>query len=113
MEKPNDQTIKASKQHRVPTTSAVLSDGTLVEMVYEPDAKRSLFVCYRNGSWRLQERVPIGPSQLLVPYSTENNLLKHDVVLFPSQVQEYDSEEELLGQIQSFIHRYVDVSPLF
>ena len=49
----------------------------------------------------------------LVPYSPGNNLLKNEVVLFPSEPEEYGSEEELLAQIQSFIHRYVDVSPLF
>src|SRR5947199_3333959 len=49
----------------------------------------------------------------LVPYSSPNNLIKHDVVLFPSEPEEYVSEEELLAEIQEFIHRYVDVTPLF
>jgi hypothetical protein len=34
-------------------------------------------------------------------------------VLFPSRAAEYESEQELVEEIQSFIHRYVDVSPLF
>lgn len=112
MERHKEKTTNKTKQHSVPTASAVLADGTLVEMVYEPIARRSLFVCYQNATWRLEDQY-VDSSRLLVPYSPENNLLKHEVVLFPSDVQEYDSEEKLVGEIQSFIHRYVDVSPLF
>ena len=42
-----------------------------------------------------------------------NNLIKHEVVLFPSEPEEYGSEQALIEEIQSYIHRYVDVSPLF
>jgi hypothetical protein len=48
-----------------------------------------------------------------VPYSPNNNLIKNEVILLPSEPEDFGSEEELLSQIQSFIHRYVDVSPLF
>ncbi len=34
-------------------------------------------------------------------------------MLFPTEPCEYGSEEELIGDIQTFIHRYVDVSPRF
>ncbi len=49
----------------------------------------------------------------LVPYSPENNLLVHQVVLFPSGTEEYGGEAELAAAVQSFIHRYVDLSPLY
>jgi hypothetical protein len=39
--------------------------------------------------------------------------LAHEVVLLPSEPEEYGSEDALLPEIESFIHRYVDVSPLF
>src|SRR5439155_7408489 len=45
--------------------------------------------------------------------SPRNNLLTNEVVLFPSEPLEYESEESLVGDIRGFIHRYVDVSPLF
>ena len=48
-----------------------------------------------------------------MPYSPRNNLLVNEVVLFPSEATEYESERELVEAIRSFIHRYVDVSPLF
>ena len=51
--------------------------------------------------------------QRLVPYSPRNNLLANEVVLFPSKAAEYESEQTLVEEIRAFIHRYVDVSPLF
>jgi hypothetical protein len=55
----------------------------------------------------------IDKGQQLVPYSPHNNLIRHGVVLLPSEPEEYGTEEDLIREIQSFIHRYVDVSPLF
>ena len=43
----------------------------------------------------------------------EEYLKENDVVLLPSEPEEYGSETELVAEIQAFIHRYVDVSPLF
>jgi len=35
------------------------------------------------------------------------------VVLFPSEPEEYGPEAELVAEIQSYLHRYVDLSPMF
>jgi hypothetical protein len=61
----------------------------------------------------VEPSVSLGENRRLIPYSPDNNLLKHEVVLFPSEPEEYGSEENLLAAIQNFIHRFVDVSPLF
>jgi len=34
-------------------------------------------------------------------------------VLLPSRAEEYGTEADLVAEVQSFIHRYVDVAPLF
>jgi hypothetical protein len=103
-----------SKQQRpVPTVSAVFDDGSILETVYRPDEKRTAFVLWRAGEWKFEPSISVGPSQRAVPYSANNNLIKNEVVLLPSEPEEYGSEEALLHEIQSFIHRYVDVSPLF
>ena len=113
MNKTPESTINKTRPHSVATASAVLPDGTQMEMVYDPDLRRSFFVCYKDGEWRFEDRIQVSSSQLLCPYSPDNNLVKHEVVLFPSEVQEYGSEERLVGEIEAFIHRYVDVSSLF
>ncbi len=95
-----------------PTVSAVLPDGTLVELLYRPDEDRTLFAVAKDGSVTLEESVLAGERRL-VPYSPANNLLRHEVVLFPSEPAPYGTEEALVAAVQAFIHRYVDVSPLY
>ena len=95
-----------------PTVSSVLQDGTLIEMVYRPLEGRSLFAVSK-GSQVAYERDLLIAGERLVPYSPRNNLLVNDVVLLPTEAAEYGSEERLLEDIRAFIHRYVDVSPLF
>jgi hypothetical protein len=101
------------KERRVATVSAVLADGTLVEMALDPKSRRTSFILAKDGEWHSAGSVPIDSSVQLVPYSPRNNLLAHEVVLLPSEPKEYGSDTALLSEIESFIHRYVDVSPLF
>ena len=101
------------RQKLIPSVSVVLPDGALLEMVYDPSEKRSAFALWQDGKVTEEASFSLASSQKLVPYSPDNNLIKNEVVLFPSEPQKYDSEEQLLFEIQSFIHRYVDVSPLF
>src|SRR3990172_9267044 len=96
-----------------PLVSATLESGAIVEMVYRPKGARTAFVIWERETWRYADRVELGPGRPAVPYSPHNNLIRHEVVLFPSGPEEYGSEAELLGEIQAFVHRYVDVGPLF
>ena len=95
-----------------PIISAVLADGTLVEALYRPDGAKTLLCVGKDGAWRYEQALRHCGVRL-VPYSVDNNLLQHDVVLLPSEPEEYESEEVLVALIRSFIHRYVDVSPPF
>lgn len=114
METDLNKTNQIKKQPKpVATASAVLPDGQLLEMVYDSVAKQTAFALWQDTQWRLEPLWEATPFKRLAPYSPENNLIKHEVVLFPSRPQEYGSEEKLLGEVQSFIHCYVDVSPLF
>jgi CHC2 zinc finger len=106
------QPLKTVKHQATPTPSAVLTDGTLVEMIYDPAQARTRFAVCRNGVVSYEDDF-LMQGQRLVPYSPHISLLVNEVVLFPSQVDEYESEEDLVHAIQRFIHRYVDVSPLF
>lgn len=103
---------KAKKQSARPTVSAVLADGSVVEMVYRPEEQRTLFCILRDGELRYETGL-LENGKRMVPYSARNNLLTNEVVLFPSEPTEYGTEQELVGSIRAFIHRYVDISPLF
>jgi hypothetical protein len=104
---------QVKQQREFPAVSAVLDNGTIVEMVFGPDEKSSAFAVWQDEQCHYETGFAVSPLERLVPYSPQNNLIKHQVVLLPSAAEEYESEEQLLGDIQAFIHRYVDVSPLF
>jgi hypothetical protein len=114
MNQDQDTNEKKKKQPRpIPTVSAVLPKGGLLEMVFDPARNQTAFVIWQDSQFRVEPRFSVSPSKLLIPYSSDNNLLKNVVVLFPSQPEEYFSEAQLLEEVQSFIHRYVDVSSSF
>lgn len=104
---------KADKQRAIPTVSAVLENGALLEMVYRPEERKTAFVLWQDGQWNFHPALPLKAGYRLVPYSAGNNLIRNQIILFPSKPEEYGSEEELVSEVQTFIRRYVDVSPLF
>jgi len=106
------QATKNIPRHKaVPAVSGVFGNGTILEMTYQE--KQTAFIVWQDGKWTRETTFSPDPQRRLVPYSPNNNLIQHEVVLLPSQPEEYGSEENLVNEIQAFIHRYVDVSPLF
>jgi hypothetical protein len=97
----------------VPAVSWCLPDGALVELLYRPEERKTLFALCSAGRWTLQSHIDLDDNARLVPFSPHNNLIKNEVVLLPSEPQIYGSEEQLLSEILGFIHRYVDLSPSF
>lgn len=84
-----------------------------MELVYDPEERETNFAVWDGEAWRLARSVPMADGEHLVPYSPQNNLISNQVVLLPSEPEEYGSEEELVRAVQGFIHRYVDISPEF
>lgn len=95
------------------TASALLADGDLVEMVYDPSERKTQFVRGSGDKWRYEESVLASDAERLVPYSATNNLVKHKVVLFPSEPSEYGDTPALISRIRDFIRKYVEVSDDF
>lgn len=90
----------------------MLPDGRVVELVYREIDGATGFVVGKGEEWEEMESVEAA-GEILVPFSPQNNLLVHRVVLLPSKPLEYGSEEELRAEIAAFIHRYVDLPPEF
>ncbi len=107
-------TSSAEDRAPIPTVSRVCTDGTLIELVYDPlERKTALAVSRFNGLWNIEQSVRIETGDTLVPYSAQNNLIANECVLLPSRPVEYGLKEELLAEIRCFLHRHVDLSPLF
>ena len=101
------------RKQAVPTTSAILDDGTLIELVYNAERRRTFLAIFDAGRWTLQDHVTTSGGITLVPFSPNNNLIANEAVLLPSEPRIYGSEDKLLAELQGFIHRYVDLSPTF
>lgn len=99
-------------RRRRPSAGAVLPDGRVAELLYHPDEGRTAFIVGKGDEWQEVESVDVA-GELLVPFSPQNNLLVHRVVLVPSEPLEYGCEEELRSEVAAFIHRYVDLPPEF
>lgn len=101
------------KPRASPLVSALLRDGTIVETLYNPDVNRTSFAVHRDGQTAEQGALDTADFGRVVPYSRDNNLLTHGVVLFPSATASYGSDDGLLTEIRAFIHRYADLSESF
>ena len=108
------QSSSGTSKHAIPTVSRICADQTLIELVYDA-AKRTtgLAVSRFGGLWNIEQEVRIETGETLVPYSPKNNLITNECVLLPSGPSEFFTKEELIADIQAFLHRYVDLSPLF
>jgi hypothetical protein len=99
-------------QTTVPVVSRCYPDGTLIELLYRPHERQTVLALFHAGRWTVQPHIDVDGSRL-VPFSPDNNLIKNEAVLLPSEPQIYGNEEKLLADIRSFIHRYVDLSATF
>lgn len=102
-----------SESKFIPTVSRIVGD-TLVELVYDPEKRTTGLVVSRfGGLWNLERELKLPNGDILVPYSASNSLIANRSVLLPSMPVDYGFKHELLADIQAFLHRYVDLSPLF
>ena len=106
------QISESAKRTRAPAVSRSLADGTLIELLYRASDSTTAFAVWRGETWTIENEVKIG-GELLVPFSPGNNIIKNEVVLLPSEPQEYGSKDQLLDEIRVFLHRYLDVTPSF
>jgi hypothetical protein len=91
----------------------MMLDDAQIELVYNKERSETAFVVFSGGQFEVKPSIDLPSGNRLVPYSPDNNLIEHKVVLLPSGPEEYGSEVLLLREVKDFIHRHVDVSPLF
>ena len=97
----------------IPIISRTLTDGTLLETLYCPlKSSTSLAMMTPDGRVSISESVEHA-GERLVPYSPRNNLLATGCVLLPAAVGDFEDVGDLVREIRSFLHRYVDLTPLF
>jgi hypothetical protein len=104
------QLIQTSSASRLPKNEvdfAELVDGTLVEMIEDPDnPANSLFAVYKNGTVQIVPSVEC-ENRLLIPIGRENEVIKH--VRLPRGSRPYQSLTLLFGGILKLISDCVDL----
>lgn len=113
MHQPGDGKAKPTKLRSRPTTGHVDDDGTLVELLYDPAKRQTALAVWRDGRWTIEQAVTLPSGERLAPYSPGNALIRHQVVVLPSEPVEYGSTADLAAEIRAYIRWYVDLSPAF
>ena len=103
---------KATEKRRIHAASRVFADGTLIELVFSPEGRQTSFAVAGTGGISTCGTID-AEGETFVPFSADNNLIRHRAVLLPSMAQPYGSREQLRTDIRAFIHRYLDLTPLF
>ena len=102
----------ADGRRAVPTVSNVLPTGELIELVYDASERRTLLATGSPLGHAIEEYVDFGGSRL-VPWSADSELIKHEVLLLPSHPAKFGTIPDLIGEIDAYLYRYVDLSDSF
>lgn len=100
-------------QH-TPIISRVLSDGTILETIFDPAAgMTALAVGHPDGTLNTVPHYDLPDGTRLIPYSANNNLIASGCVLLPSAIGDVGDFGDVIGDIRTYLSRYVDLSPGF
>jgi hypothetical protein len=102
------------KQDKPIYKSTIATDEILCEMVHDHILNTTEYVTMRKF-----EKIKHGIKNIEIngkkyePIPEDTTLIEKNVVLFPSMAEPYKDEEEILKEIQNFIHKYLDVTESF
>ena len=101
------------KQKPILKTS-ILTEDFLYEMVYDRITNTTSFSGgSRDGEVKFLLDAVEWNDKKYQPLPPDYNLVEKGVILFPSLPMPYENEEEILKEIQTFIHKYLDISEVF
>lgn len=91
--------------------SKYIKNNTLYEMVYDK-TKEDVHFVYLDNQLKPQYVDNIKDKNKTI-YPILNNLVKNEVILFPSEVEMNINEKQLIEDIKKFVHKYLQVSRFF
>ncbi|MCB9798536.1 hypothetical protein H6758_02320 [Candidatus Nomurabacteria bacterium] len=83
-------------------------DGYLYEMILDPNDGKTYFVGLVDGEVKIREE--FGDTK---PFPATHDLIAYGAIMLPSEATKYGSQAELITEIQTFIHKYLEVSPFY
>ena len=105
---------KEERQEKIILKTSITTPNELYEMVFDRSENKTSFIKIdRDGKIEtLLEEVEIGGRKYR-QLPSDYNLVDKNVILFPSLATPYESEEEILTEVQHFIHKHLDISEVF
>ena len=102
------------KQKAILTSFAAPTDGSLLEMLYNPNSDpETFFARYKGGVVDyVDSHQESGTGKLILPYKP-GKIIRTNTIHFPSQVDSFENEIQLLRLINDFIYKYLQISPFF
>ena len=92
--------------------ASIIVGNQIAETVYDPVEKKTRFATFTDNEVRYVEAVKTNGEDIY-PLDARNDIVSKNVVLLPSEATEYGTEAELIALIQTFIHKYLDITPMF
>jgi hypothetical protein len=87
----------------------VIVQDRLYEEIYNPITSEAKFVYYDKSSNKIIENPFVDYNDIrYIPII--DDFVRKKVVILPTKAEEYNSEDELLKDIQNYIHKYIDIS---
>jgi hypothetical protein len=90
-----------------------IDDGHIADLIFDPVTETTAFAVSKDGRIEILASFKLPNGECLVPISAGNNLLKHRAVLLPIEPEPFGSMEALVSEIESYLDRYVDLTPGF
>lgn len=96
-----------------PTTSRVLADGRLVELILDATHQRTQLAIWNAGAVNIVDELVLEGGERLTPIPATNSLIRHRAIQLPGIPKPYADVESLVGEIDAYIARYLSVSAGF
>lgn len=109
----NERPAEQKPEQITRVASAVTDNGLVIELIYRASERRTLFAIGKDGEWRIQNKLMLPHGETLVPFSSTNNLIRNECVLFPSEPERYGDIATLVHEIRAYLDRYVALSDEF
>lgn len=95
---------------KIINTSFIDYLGDLYEQVYDKDSGETFFIKYNKFSKEIEEVVEQVEVDDIIYRPINNDFVKKEFILLPSEAKEYDTLLTLLQLIQQYIHKYLDIT---
>ena len=101
------------KKQKTLTTTSYHDGDTLAEMVYDPETNKTALAVRNKEGTNSVPKLTTKDGKTLRPYSADHPLINNQVILFAQSPEAYGKTADLIKNIRSYIHHYVDLSDEF